>query len=171
MPKRRTAFRKINEHWLPSQEQDYKSVFWATEDDLLHLAENAGTVSLWSYRSALGDTLKEKCESLLIQISELTSVMIRKGASGYFWIAGGEKITAFLGCTSYFEPIEKAYGEYPFDRQYYLGSGLNDRGTIAEKWRLISCPKFEEDQLLVGVNNKREEYSHYARLKAVDLYV
>lgn len=171
MRKKRSAFRKLNDNWLPSQEQDYQSVFWATPDDLLRLSENAGTVSLWSYRFALGNTMKEKSESLFIQLSELTDVLIKKGAAGYFWIAAGSKLCPLLECTPGFEAAEYAYGEYPFDRQYYLGAGLSDRGTVSEKWRLLMCPKFTEDQLLIGVNNKEEHYACYARLKVCDLDV
>lgn len=173
---KKRPIRKITDPWLSSQDQkEYvpKGGFWAKSDDLCQLMENAGTVALWDFHTALGDTLNEKYESLYLKLSELTNVLITKGAEGYFWAAGGIEICSLFECTSNFNPAEAEVGEYPFDSQYYLGAkdGVYDKGTISDKWRLFFCPRIPGDQILIGVNNQKEHWIRYARLKIHNLYL
>ena len=58
------------------------------ESDFLKLLENAGTVSAWDFNTSLGDTLREKYETLVWKIMEVAGVVAKKiEKAEFFWAA------------------------------------------------------------------------------------
>lgn len=55
-------------------------------EKLIDLRNNAGKVAVWDFQSALGDTIKEKHESLYVKVVELSNVINRKTISQENWL-------------------------------------------------------------------------------------
>ena len=64
---------------------------------LTDLRNNAGTVAAWDFNTALGETLKEKYESLYIKIVELSNVVHRKTLrGGCNWLVTSPEVGEYL---------------------------------------------------------------------------
>lgn len=134
-------------------------------DELMDMAMNAATVSAWDFNSALGDTIMEKYESLYVKVAEMTNVLLKKGAKGYFWIVCNPEVA------SIFETATTGYRPCACDEDLLLHGqqpmGLSEvrhLGLINAKWRLYVDTEMEPNKLLIGCNDKREDNLHYARL-------
>ena len=159
MKKKKIESRRLDAEWEISQDEIPESLllagssigeftrplgkkFWATGPDLIELLTNAGVISCWDMHTALGDTIREKYESLYHKLFEVTDVTIRHGASGYFWIAAAQPLAELLEHASgtAFEPALFVKGEPPFDNQKKLGSNeVVDKGTMNKRWRIFQC--------------------------------
>jgi hypothetical protein len=165
--------------WAPKKKEDKsfeKPTFenFFTTEELADIARTAGTVAIWDFNSCLGDTIKEKYESLYIKCHELTAVLMRKGAAGYFWICCSPEIG------SIFETACYGFWPAPYDKNNSdpdLGIAplgvpeLRYRGAVNHKWRLYTDTDMPSDMLLIGCNDKREDPRHYARLSVANFII
>lgn len=152
-----------------------------SNDELEDIAKSAGTIAGWDFMTALGDTIKEKYESLYVKVHELTVILLRKGAVGYFWICCSPEIASiFETCTAGFYPCSneeymqskaKMMQQFNIEGNYKeLGVAplgipeLSYRGSINNRWRLYVNSQMPSNMALVGCNDKREENSHYGRM-------
>lgn len=114
------------------------------------LRNNAGTVASWDYNTALGDTIKEKYESLYVKMSEVSAVIHRKTLRG-----GANWIVTSPEVASMFETATAGYA--PGQSDTFTNSlGVQYVGTVNSKWRLYKDPLFKTNQILMGY--KGESY-------------
>lgn len=111
---------------------------------LTDLRTNAGTVASWDYNTALGDTIKEKYESLYVKVTEVSATIHRKTLrSGANWIVTSPEVAAiFETATAGFAP---APGE-----GFQSSLGIQYVGTVSNRWKLYKDPLFQTNQLLMG---------------------
>jgi hypothetical protein len=145
-----------------------------TSEELLNIARTAGTVCTWDFVNCLGDTIKEKYESLYAKCHELTAVLLRKGAAGYFWICCSPEVGSIFETACYgFAPVH--CDKFSEDRQLGVSPmGLSEqryRGSINMKWRLYTDTEIPENMLLIGCNDKIEDSSHYAKLMVANFII
>jgi hypothetical protein len=134
--------------------------FFASEE-LADIGNNAGTTMSFDYDCILGDTIKEKYESVYCKLVELTNVLIRKGAKGYFWIAASpEIISMFECCTAGFFPTScNELGIMPMGLPV-----VTYHGSLSYKWRLYSDTMMERNTLIIGCNDEREGPNSYGKM-------
>jgi hypothetical protein len=73
---------------------------------LTDLRNNAGTVAAWDFNTALGDTIKEKYESLYVKVVEVSNVVHRKTLrGGCNWLVTSPEVASiFETATAGFAP-------------------------------------------------------------------
>lgn len=141
------------------------------------LLNGAGTVSCWDFNTCLGETIREKYESLFVKVCEITNVLIKKGAAGYFWVVCSPEVSSIFETATYgFYPISSdEYKEmYGPGGQIPMGSWTNTlqyKGLIHQKWRLYTDPMLDSNRVLIGVNDKEEKPEHYARLSIANFII
>lgn len=108
------------------------------------LRSNAGTVAAWDYSTALGDTVKEKYESLYVKISEISNVIHRKTLRG-----GANFIVTSPEVSSIFETATAGYAPAPSET-FTSSLGVQYVGTVNNRWRLYKDPLFPSNQILMG---------------------
>lgn len=111
---------------------------------LTDLRNNAGTVAAWDFNTALGDTIKEKYESLYVKIVEISNVVHRKTLrGGCNWIVTSPEVSSiFETATAGFAPT--------MSDTFTSSLGIQYVGTINSKWRLYKDPLFPTGQILMG---------------------
>ena len=111
---------------------------------LTDLRNNAGTVASWDFNTALGDTIKEKYESLYVKVVEVTNVVHRKTLRG-----GANWIVTSPEVASIFETATAGFA--PAASESFTGSlGIQYVGTVNNRWRIYKDPLFPTGQLLMG---------------------
>ena len=111
---------------------------------LTDLRQNAGTVASWDFNTALGDTIKEKYESLYVKVVEVTNVVHRKTLrGGCNWIVTSPEVA------SIFETSTAGFAPAPSDT-FTSSIGIQYVGTVNQRWRLYKDPLFPTGQLLMG---------------------
>lgn len=111
---------------------------------LTDLRNNAGTVGTWDYNTTLGDTLKEKYESLYIKIVEMSAVIHRKTLRG-----GANFIVTSPEVASIFETATAGFAPDPSET-FTSSLGIQYVGTINKRWKIYKDPLFPTNQLLLG---------------------
>jgi hypothetical protein len=111
---------------------------------LLDLRNNAGTVSAWDFNTALGDTIKEKYESLYVKVVEVSNVIHRKTLRG-----GANFIVTSPEVASVFETATAGFAPAPSET-FTSSLGIQYVGTVNNRWRLYKDPLFPTSQLLMG---------------------
>lgn len=108
------------------------------------LRDNAGTVSAWDYNTALGDTIKERYESLFVKLVEVSAVIHRKTLrSEANWIVTSPEVAAlFETATAGFAPIPS--------ESFTSGIGVQYVGTVNKRWTVYKDPAFPQGQILMG---------------------
>lgn len=158
---------------LPKNEAEFVPPTFKTffdSEGLADIAKTAGTVAAWDFLTALGDTIKEKYESLYVKCHELTSILLRKGAKGYFWIATSPEVASiFETATAGFWPISSRefQDQYGTEDLGVAPLGLPQvtyRGSVNYRWRLYADTMMPQNMVLIGCNDKKEDTSHYAKL-------
>ena len=111
---------------------------------LTDIRNNAGTVTSWDFATALGDTIKEKYESLYVKIVEVSNVVHRKTLrGGCNWIVTSPEVA------SMFETATAGFA--PNTSETFTSSiGIQYVGTVNARWRLYKDPLFPTNQLLLG---------------------
>lgn len=111
---------------------------------LTDLRNNAGTVSSWDFNTALGDTIKEKYESLYVKVVEVSNVIHRKTLrGGANWIVTSPEVASiFETATAGFAPASS--------ETFSSSLGIQYVGTVNNRWRLYKDPLFPTSQLLMG---------------------
>jgi hypothetical protein len=111
---------------------------------LQDLRLNAGTVAAWDYSTALGDTVKEKYESLYVKIVEVSNVIHRKTLRG-----GANWLVTSPEVASIFETATAGFAPAPSET-FTSSLGVQYVGTINNRWRLYKDPLFQSNQVLMG---------------------
>ncbi len=111
---------------------------------LTDLRNNAGTVAVWDFNTALGDTIKEKYEALYIKVVEVTNVVHRKTLRG-----GANWLVTSPEVASIFETATAGFAPIPSDT-FTSSLGIQYVGTINSRWRLYKDPLFPTSQILMG---------------------
>jgi hypothetical protein len=111
---------------------------------LSDLRNNAGTVASWDFNTALGDTIKEKYESLYVKVVEVTNVVHRKTLRG-----GANWIVTSPEVASIFETATAGFAPAPSET-FTSSLGIQYVGTVNNRWRLYKDPLFPTGQLLMG---------------------
>lgn len=111
---------------------------------LTDLLLNAGTVGAWDFGTALGDTIKEKYESLYVKIVEMSAVIHRKTLRG-----GANWIVTSPEVASIFETATAGFAPAPSET-FTSSLGIQYVGTINNRWRLYKDPLFRTNQILMG---------------------
>lgn len=111
---------------------------------LADLRNNAGTVSAWDFNTTLGDTIKEKYESLYVKLVELSNVIHRKTLRG-----GANWIVTSPEVASIFETATAGFAPTPSDT-FTSSAGVQYVGTVMSKWRVYKDPLFPTNQILFG---------------------
>jgi hypothetical protein len=111
---------------------------------LTDLRNNAGTVSSWDFSTALGDTIKEKYESLYIKIVEISNVVHRKTLrGGCNWLVTSPEVA------SIFETATAGFAPAPSET-FTSSLGIQYVGTVNSRWRLYKDPLFPQGQIMLG---------------------
>jgi len=111
---------------------------------LQDLRTNAGTVTAWDFNTSLGDTIKEKYESLYVKVVEISSVIHRKTLRG-----GANFIVTSPEVASIFETATAGFAPAPSET-FTSSLGIQYVGTVNNRWRLYKDPLFQSNQLLMG---------------------
>jgi len=108
------------------------------------LRNNAGTVASWDFNTALGDTIKEKYESLYVKLVELGAVVHRKTLRGGInWIVTSPEVA------SMFETATAGFAPDPSET-FTNTMGIQYVGTVNARWRVYKDPLFPTNQILGG---------------------
>jgi len=108
------------------------------------LLNNAGTVSAWDFNTALGETIKEKYESLYVKVVEVSNVIHRKTLrGGANWLVTSPEIA------SIFETATAGFAPAPSET-FTSSLGIQYVGTVNNRWRLYKDPLFPTSQILMG---------------------
>ncbi len=111
---------------------------------LTDLRYNAGTVASWDFNTALGDTIKEKYESLYVKVVEVSNVVHRKTLRG-----GANWLVTSPEVASIFETATAGFA--PSNTETFTSSlGIQYVGTVNNRWRLYKDPLFPTGQILMG---------------------
>jgi hypothetical protein len=111
---------------------------------LTDLRNNAGTIAVWDFNTALGDTIKEKYESLYVKVVQLSSVVHRKTLrGGCNWLVTSPEVA------SVFETATAGFAPAPSET-FTSSLGIQYVGTINNRWRLYKDPLFPQGQILLG---------------------
>lgn len=111
---------------------------------LTDLRNNAGTVGTWDFATALGDTIKEKYESLYVKVVEISNVVHRKTLRG-----GANWLVTSPEVASVFETATAGFAPNPSET-FTSSLGIQYVGTINNRWRLYKDPLFPTNQILLG---------------------
>ena len=111
---------------------------------LTDLRNNAGTVAVWDFNTALGDTIKEKYESLYVKVVEVAAVVHRKTLRG-----GANWMVTSPEVASIFETATAGFAPAPSDT-FTTSLGVQYVGTVNQKFRLYKDPLFPTGQILMG---------------------
>lgn len=111
---------------------------------LTDLRTNAGTLAAWDFNTALGDTIKEKYESLYVKLVEVSAVVHRKTLrGGCNWIVTSPEVA------SIFESATAGFAPAPSET-FTSSLGVQYVGTINNRWRVYKDPLFPQGQILMG---------------------
>jgi len=111
---------------------------------LSDLRTSAGTVSSWDFNTALGDTIKEKYESLFVKTVEISNQVHRKTLRG-----GANWIVTSPEVASMFETATAGFAPAPSET-FTSSLGVQYVGTVNTRWRLYKDPLFPTNQMLLG---------------------
>ena len=111
---------------------------------LADLRNNAGTIAAWDFNTALGETIKEKYESLYVKIVEISAVIHRKTLRG-----GANWIVTSPEVASMFETATAGFAPAPSET-FTSSLGIQYVGTVNNRWRLYKDPLFPSNQIMLG---------------------
>jgi hypothetical protein len=108
------------------------------------LRTNAGTTATWDFSTALGDTIKEKYESLYVKVVEVSNIIHRKTLRG-----GANWIVTSPEVASIFETATAGFAPAPSET-FTSSLGVQYVGTVNNRWRIYKDPLFPAGQLVMG---------------------
>lgn len=111
---------------------------------LTDLRNNSGTVTAWDFNTALGETIKEKYESLYVKVVEVSNVIHRKTLRG-----GANWLVTSPEVASIFETATAGFAPAPSET-FTSSLGIQYVGTVNNRWRLYKDPLFPSNQILMG---------------------
>ena len=127
------------------------------ESDFLKLLDNCGTVSAWDFNTSLGDSLREKYETLIFKLAEVAGVVAKKiEKPEFFWAALPSPLAMSL----------EAGLDRSLTADYVPMGGREPRfiGTLMARIKLYECPCMPENQILIGCGDQPKNPDHYARI-------
>lgn len=130
------------------------SRLYLTTEQAVELFQQASYVSCWDFHTSLGDTLREKYESLVHKINEATMNLVRRGASGYFWLVTSPEIVAIFENACKQPSFQPAFGISPSIEPVSLGHGLNYCGVLNQRWAVYCCTEFPINNILIGCGSR-----------------
>jgi hypothetical protein len=138
------------------------------------LKDLAQVVSCWDFNTSIGNSIRDKYDSLFIKIVEVTSVLLRNGASGCFWLVMSPEIFSIMDAATADKKITKK-GPFGLDvEQEAMGlqeGVLNDMGVMSRRWRVLVTAEWPNNQLLIGCGSKENLPKHYARLSIANFVI
>lgn len=127
-----------------------------TKEVIPHLLTRCGTIAVCDYGTFLGDSLKEKFESLYIKLHEVSNVVAAKSGLHPHWILAGTFVGNLIGCFS------SSYGHNEKPKVTNYVKRLNN------KWDVFRTEQLEPGMVIMGTNealrNPFEESKYLARL-------
>lgn len=108
------------------------------------LRRNAGTVATWDFATALGDTIKEKYESLYIKVVEISNIIHRKTLRG-----GANWIVTSPEVASIFETSTAGFAPAP-SNNFESSLGIQYIGTVNMRWKIYKDPLYPRGSILMG---------------------
>lgn len=111
---------------------------------LTDLRNNSGTVTAWDFNTALGETIKEKYESLYVKVVEVSAVIHRKTLRG-----GANWLVTSPEVASIFETATAGFAPAPSET-FTSSLGIQYVGSVNNRWRLYKDPLFPSNQILMG---------------------
>lgn len=135
------------------------SNFFCDHDGVVRLSDMANTVNYWDANVAYGELLKEKVTSFHVKLTELTLVMIRKGAKGLFWLVVSPEVLGMIETSA-------NYRANTDNDQYPMGTDeVLEVGVLNRQWRIYVDPLLSHDTAIVGVGEEIDETGEYGLLK------
>lgn len=133
---------------LESELMQFAATEIALETDrevLEDLRDNAGTIVVWDYATALGDTQKEKYESLYLKIVEASNQIRKKTlrAEANFIVCSPEVYAIFQSATAGFAPAA-------IDAGMQSAVGIQYVGTINARYKVFVDPAADRSTILLG---------------------
>ena len=124
-----------------------------THEHVVQWLRDAKTRTEWDHEAALGDTLKEKSESLYVKLVEVTNVLIRKGTQGYFWVIMSPEPACIF---------ETFYRVCENSDQIEMGSSkIYHLGSCNRRWQVFVDPQLTPDVILLGVGRGERSDQEY----------
>lgn len=146
-----------------------------THQQLVRLCQEAMTVCCWDFNTSLGNTIREKYQSLHIKVNELTATLMKKGAAGYFWIVTSPEISSIIETATYsFMSISPSDEELAMIIQGHFPMGIKGiqlKGLLHSKWRIYVDAEWDLESILVGCNDTIQPLEHYGRLAIANFVV
>ena len=153
---------------------DNKLMEFLTTSKAVELAKSAQVITAWDFNTSIGNTVRDKYDSLFIKIVEITSVLLRKGASGCFWIVMSPEVFSIMDSATSDQQIAKK-GPFGIDvEQESMGlqeGKITDMGVISRRWRVLVTPEWPQNSLLIGCGTKENLPQHYARLSICNFVI
>ena len=119
------------------------------------LLKNAGTVAAWDFSTSLGDTIKEKYESLYVKLTEISTIVHRKTLRG-----GANFVVCSPEIAALFETATAGYAPTMSDN-FTSSLGIQYVGAVNGKWRLYKDPLFNQRDILMGYKGDNHLDSGY----------
>ena len=144
---------------LPDDLESPNDIFF-THPVVEYFLTNSGTQAETDWDTFTGETIKDKFESLYLNLVELTNVIVAKGGKGYFWVVCSNAMENALevGAGTKFAP---AYFE-----QVPLGYNIvMHMGILDKRWRIYSDPLIEVNTILIGAGFSKKSNNYYCKLK------
>lgn len=107
------------------------------------IRNNAGTNTEFDFDNSLGDTIREKFESLYLKMIEVDDIVKSKIGSGTNWIATSPEIASIFETSSVF----KGGIDYT---DFTSSLGVCNLGRINNRWEIYKDPLFPVNTLIMG---------------------
>lgn len=155
-------------------EQDQNLMEFLTPCKAFELAQTPGTIAAWDFNTSIGDTIRDKYDSLFIKIIEVTGVLLRKGATGFFWVVTSPEIFSIMDSATSDKTIEKnsVFGIHAEQESMGLQEGkLTDMGVMSRRWRVLVTSEWPSNMILIGCGSKENGPNCYARISVCNFIV
>lgn len=155
-------------------ENDEKLMEFLTPGKAFDLTKTAEVVSAWDFNTSIGNTIRDKYDSLFIKIIEVTGVLLRNGATGLFWVVTSPEIFSIMDSATSDKAIIKnsMFGIDAEQESMGLKEGqLTDMGVMSRRWRVLVTSEWPYNMLLIGCGSKENGPRHYARLSICNFVV
>jgi len=149
-------------------EGDEKLMKFLSTKKAFSLLEEATVVSCWDFNTSIGDTIRDKYDSLFIKIVEVTGVLLRNGATGFFWAVASPEIFSVMDAATCDKTITKKYPQKPMG---LIEGQLTDMGIMSRRWRLLVTAEWPTNNILIGCGSKKNLPQHYARLSICNFVI
>lgn len=112
---------------------------------------DSGEGVVLNFNELLGDTIKERYESLYVKLARQSADIYRKtGLSGAnFILASPEIASIFETCTVGFWPVSS--DEFELDRVNH--DAVIYCGTVNSRWRLYKSPTLSAGEFMIGIRD------------------